>query len=286
GGFAEPGADLAGFALHQVQRAWRGGDGALFTVHAAAGVRRVDDTPLGAPLVRVQSGAGFVAEELADVDTDAARADHRDTLTHRRAPENVHIGHHVRVVDPRNVGHTWADTGRDDHVLEVLGELPRFDAGVQVQLDTEQFQLAGVVTDRFGELFLPGYLFREVELAADLGFRFVEHHLVSPAGERRGRSQAGRARPDDGEPLRLACRGHRQVGLFRRPRVHQARGLFVAEHVIQTRLVAGNTRVDLVAAALFGFAGPFRVGQHRPGQRHQVGFVALQDPFGHIGHVD
>src|SRR5699024_6954112 len=190
GGCAEPGADLAGFALHQVQRAWRGGDGALFTVHAAAGVRRVDDTPLGAPLVRVQSGAGFVAEELADVDTDAARADHRDTLTHRRAPENVHIGHHVRVVDPRNVGHTWADTGRDDHGVEGLRALPRFDAGVQSRLATEQFQLAGVVTDRFGELFLPGSLFREVALAADLGFRFVEHHLVSPAGDRRGRSQA------------------------------------------------------------------------------------------------
>ena len=68
--------------------------------------------PLGLPLLQVErGGAASVVEELADVEADAARADHRHGPADGRAGDRLGVGQHHRVVDAGDVRHPRRDAG-------------------------------------------------------------------------------------------------------------------------------------------------------------------------------
>ena len=85
---------------------------------------------------------------------------------------------------------------------------------------------------------------------------------------------------------RVRGRRQHQRRLVARARVHQAGGPLVGERVVQAGLVAADARVDLVGAAGRGLLDEQRVGQERPGHRHQVRAAGGEDLLGHLGGVD
>ena len=172
----------------------------------AAALRAGSVTPhSGFHSFRSSVGERVGGQELADVDADAARADHRDrscrracrrTPRHRRAPS----GGRCRGW-PESAGRR-----RSRAPPRRTRQLVAVDAGAQAERRRRLVEHRRVVADRLGELLLAGDPAGDAELAADLGVRLEQRDAVAALGGRDRRGQPGGSGADDGDALRAPGR--------------------------------------------------------------------------------
>ena len=136
------------------------------------------------------------------------------------------------------------------------------------------------------ELFLTRYLLGQVELPTDLIGRIKQGDRMPALGSHRGVGQPGRACAHYRNILGLRRRTPLDHGLVTGARVHEARRRLHREGVIQTRLIAGDTGIDLVLATLRRLFHQLGVGQHGSRHGYQIGVAIDQYGLGDIGHID
>ncbi len=227
-----------------------------------------------------------VPEEFGHVEPDAAGADDRHTRTnHRIVPEHIDVTQHLGMVQAVDLRRAGRHTRGQDHFVEAQ-ELFGSGFGGQSQIDSVQFQLTPIVAERLAELFLAGYAFGHVELAADFGSRFEQGHPVTALGGDAGKSQPRRSRADHGQRPGLRRRRIIQFGLAAGARVQQAGSDLPAEGVIQAGLVAGDAYVDFVGPARGGLVDEICVREQRARHRNHVGVAVGQDLLRYPGRID
>ena len=147
-------------------------------------------------------------------------------------------------------------------------------------------ELAPVVTQRLGELLLAGDPLREIELAADLVRGVEQRDAVAGLGGRRRARESGRPRADDGDALPPRRAADDQLGLVAGARIDEARRDLALEDLVETCLVAGDARIDLVGAPGGGLDDEIRVGEERSRHRDHVAVAAREHRFGDGRVVD
>ena len=188
---------------------------------------------------------------------------------------------------PRNLRVTRRHTGGEEHfVIGAGNQCGRLGTGVEVHIDAGDFELAPEVLEHLVKLLFARNACRHVELAADLVGRLEQMDLMTPFAQHGGGSDAGSPGADHGELAPLRRWPVDQLGLVARTRIDQAARHFLREDVVEAGLIAANTDIDLVAAALCRLVDEFRVGEEGPRHRHHVRTTIGQHLFGHLGHVD
>ncbi|CAI8376709.1 MAG: Uncharacterised protein [Halieaceae bacterium] len=101
-----------------------------------------------------------------------------------------------------------------------------------------------------------------------------------------GISQPCRTRTNDSNRLRRRRRFIAQHSLVTCSRINQTRRRLHAKRVIETRLITGNARINLIATAGGCFVHKLAVSQHGASHRHQVSIASLQNLLSDFWHVD
>ena len=101
---------------------------------------------------------------------------------------------------------------------------------------------------------------------------------MAPLGGGRRAGQPGRAGADDREPDRPGGPAYGYFSFITGPRVHQARGAFFSEGMVEASLVAGDTGVDRFRLAGPGLAHKLFIREERPGHGNHIG-AALGEDF-------
>ena len=102
----------------------------------------------------------------------------------------------------------------------------------------------------------------------------------------RGVRHARRTRTNDSHRLRRCRRFIAQHSLVTCSRINQTRRRLHAKRVIETRLITGNARINLIATAGGCFVHKLAVSQHGASHRHQVSIASLQNLLSDFWHVD
>src|ERR1700677_47087 len=284
---SQPGADLAGPALQEVDGSGRGGPpgrgqcraGAVIGAHAPV---LEEDLGTQARLV------ARVGEIISDVEAYAAGADDGHPLPDRHpVVQHVQVADDIGALVPRDQGRAGRHAGGDDDLVvaagqERIGGGPGGEADVDVALG----ELDAEVAQGLVELLLAGDPPGQVELAADLVGGLEQRYLVSAlgCGERQG--QAGGPGTDDGQVLAAAGRGEHEFRLVAGLRVDQAGGDLSAEGVVEAGLVAPDAGIDGLRASCPGLGDEVRVGEERTGHGDHVGAAFGEYLLGDLGGVD
>ena len=189
------------------------------------------------------------------------------------------------MVDAGNRRQPRHDAGSEHDVVE-RREVGGRDLAPESQVDAGEFDPAAEIAQRLTELLLAGNPLRQVELAADFRRSVEQRHRVPGLGGGDGAGEASRAGADDCDRF-SACRRHNnELGLAARAGIDEARGDPAFEDLVEARLIAGDTGVDLVGASRRRLADEFGVGEERPRHRHHVGVAARKEIIGNFGIVD
>ena len=212
--------------------------------------RRIGDTPFAHPVGQAFRGAdALMHKELGHVKADTACTHDGHALTYRYA-----VAQHVDIADDRwHVLPVYLrvarhNTCRNDHFIKAY-KVFGFYLGVQLHADACGLQHGAVPVHQPVEFFLSGHLFGHVELAADFRRAVKESHPVPPLRGCDGRRQAGRSGAHDSDGFCGLRRFDHQFGFVAGAGVHQTTRDLAAESVVQTGLIAGDTRRDLCRAA-------------------------------------
>ncbi|MNM52371.1 hypothetical protein D3C81_634490 [compost metagenome] len=289
GGLAQAVTHLGFLALQQVHLPRRGMRLGLDPGHATTCLQVGVDAPLPPERLTVLAGShALMHQVLGNVETDATRTNHRDSLAHRLAlKQHVQVAEHLGMLDTGDGRRARGDAGgQDDLVVATVHQGLHIDPGVQAQVHARAFDLVAEVTQGFMELFFPRYPLGHIELPADLAGAIEQGYRVAALGRHRGCRQAGRASADHGNALHGAHGQVVELGLVAGTRVDQATGQLAAEGMVQAGLVAADAGIDLVAAAGSGLVDEVRVGQERPCHRDHVGIALGQHRLGHFRSID
>ena len=152
---------------------------------------------------------------------------------------------------------------------DILGRLPMSELTVDVEVlrpgrTIELLQATVTIAGRAVVIARAWYLSRAD--TADVVGGLEQLDVVPAFGERGGAGETRRTGSDDGDPLGPPGGSEDELGLVCRARVEKARRPLAREGVVETGLVAGDARVDLVGARLGGLAHPLGVGEEGSSQ--------------------
>src|SRR3990167_37956 len=268
GGFTQTVAHLGLFALQQEHLACRRMGLCLYASNTAASLQLGIDAPLLPERFTAEAGGfALVSDELGNVKTNAACANHGNRLANRLALQNsVQVVDDLRTLDTWNLRRARSDTGRQDDLIKTASnQIIDIDTGVQTQINPCGFQLALEVTQGFKELFLARHLLGHVELSADLAGRIEQGHAVATLGRYSGRRQACWAGTHHRDFLHLGGGDVVQLSLMAGTRVDQAAGQLAAKGVVQAGLVTADAGVDFIRTAFSRLIDELRVSEERTG---------------------
>ena len=124
---------------------------------------------------------------------------------------------------------------------------------IKFQCHTRHFDHPAVIAQRFVKLLFAGDLFGDIKLPADLAVRIKQCYLMPTRRRVNGKRQPSRSRTDHRQIFFLHGRKDWHFGFMAGARIHQARGDFANEDLIETGLVAANTSVDLIGSSRLRF---------------------------------
>ena len=127
----------------------------------------------------------------------------------------------------------------------------------------------------------------EPGLAAELGRRLAEGHLMTAGGKHGCRLHPGRTAAGDQHPFRLPGASELAIGeLAAGLGVLDAGDRIALVEMADTGLIAGDAGADIVGAALLGLHGHFGIADHRPGHAAGIGLARGDDGLGDLRLVD
>ena len=247
------------------------------------------DTPLFCKEVDIQCRArALVGNKFSDVETDPARTHNRYFFSNRFVTSDcVDVADYFFVINAGNLGYAGINAGGNHDVVEArLAQLFCTDARTQLNRDLVFLEHSAVIADRFVELFLARHLLGQIELPTNFISTIKQGYLMTPLGRHRGVGEPRRPRTNNRNLLYRRGRRPIQHGFVAGPGIDQTGRRFHRKRVIETRLVAGDTRIDFVLSALGRFFHQLGIGQHRPRHRYQIGISISQYGLGDVGHVD
>ena len=149
------------------------------------------------------------------------------------------------MIDALDRRFTRLDPASEDRFIKRL-QIVCGDKPVELQRHAGHFDHPTVIAQRFIKFFFAGDLFSDVELPADLGQGIKQRNVVPARRRVNGKCETRRACADDGQAFLMFSRNYRHFGFVTGAWIHQARGDFTHEDLIQTGLVAADTGVDLI----------------------------------------
>ena len=124
---------------------------------------------------------------------------------------------------------------------------------IEFQRHPRHFDHPAVIAQRFVKLLFAGDLFGDIKLPADLTVGIKQRYLMPTRRRVNGKRQPSRSRTDHRQIFFLHGRKDWHFGFVAGARIHQARGDFANEDLIEAGLIAANAGVDLIGSPRLRF---------------------------------
>ena len=124
---------------------------------------------------------------------------------------------------------------------------------IEFQRHACYFDHPAVIAQRFVKLLFARDLFGDIKLTADLTVSIKQRYLMTTCRRVNGKRQPSRTSADHRQIFFLHGGKDRHFGFVAGARIHQARGDFANEDLIETGLIAANTSVDLIGSSRLRF---------------------------------
>ena len=119
---------------------------------------------------------------------------------------------------------------------------------IKFQCHASHFDHPAVVAQCFVKFLFAGDLFGDIKLPADLAMCIKQRYLMTTRRRIDGKRQPRRTCADHRQIFFLHGGKDRHFGFVAGARIHQARGDFANEDLIEAGLIAANAGVDLIGS--------------------------------------
>jgi len=225
-------------------------------------------------------------KKRGDIKGDDAGADNRHPLANRFGPgQRLGVIHDQGQIGPGYRYRARRGAGGYHPFIEAAQFINR-NRLTQPRRNAIRHQHLFIIANDPAEFLLAGDTARQKQLAADGLILFKERHLMATGGGGDGAGKTGRAGADDGDFFRGAGWLEGPLCFFAGPGIDQAGAGLAGKDAVEATLIAGDAGIDPRRLAVGRLIGPFRVGEHRPGQADHVGAAIGKHLFGHHRRID